>query len=485
MHLPASDQVAIYDAAMKLPRGSTCRCWCWRQGSTGPARRATGRQGHNAPRRQRHRRELRAHPPQQPRPTWCAALQFLPGRAWRASGSPAARCSRSGGIVSGPRAAGRADGERARRWRHRGVSVRACGSTRRRELVAFRHGGILPTCCGSCEPRLGRRTRTRDHRGPHRPQQSKERALALGFDLCGWRPPRRSRSSARSPAGSPPDSPARCTKSRRTRRQRGDPRDVSAVGARLGGRAWNRLQHRPPVLRRRWARPATALIARYAWGDDYHDVIGAQASTPWWGWMREGRGVPFEGPRLRGHVARPGARVRRAAVSGLGRQEHLSHPPGARVVAVLAEILTNLDLEPDTPGTDRGAAAARSASTRVRRARWCSPASWMPGCASPTSPFELKGPVPEPLEPGLGPTSSAATSARRCARGTRWRRGRRIRPGSLVRSSTVRGSTISPRGATTNLRWQMRGSAMRRAGVEGAAAQPRGRPAHRGAGPGV
>jgi hypothetical protein len=68
LHCRRSEQMSIYDAAMKYRRPRACRWWSSPARNTAPARRATG-----PPRAPtcsacgRDRRELRAHPPLEPR----------------------------------------------------------------------------------------------------------------------------------------------------------------------------------------------------------------------------------------------------------------------------------------------------------------------------------------------------------------------------------------------------------------------------------
>ncbi len=100
------------------------------------------------------------------------------------------------------------------------------------------------------------------------------------------------------------------------------------------------------------ADPRAALISRYAWGDDYHDVLAGRMERLI-GWMREQSAEPFE---ARAYVDTGPVQERVfAQYAGLGWigknacliNEHLGS------WLFLSEIITTLPLESDTPGLDR------------------------------------------------------------------------------------------------------------------------------------
>ena len=98
--------------------------------------------------------------------------------------------------------------------------------------------------------------------------------------------------------------------------------------------------------------PGQAVIARYAWGDDYHDVIEARLDALL-AWMRDQHDEPF--------TARAGvddvpvqerAYAARAGLGWIGKNTCLIDPDAGSWM-VLGEIVTSLDLEPDGPVLDR------------------------------------------------------------------------------------------------------------------------------------
>jgi epoxyqueuosine reductase len=97
--------------------------------------------------------------------------------------------------------------------------------------------------------------------------------------------------------------------------------------------------------------PGEALIARYAWGDDYHDVIGARLEALL-GWMH-GQAGEFE---ARAYVdtgpVQERVFARRAGLGWIGKNCCLINPELGSWL-FLSEILCSLELEPDEPGTDR------------------------------------------------------------------------------------------------------------------------------------
>ena len=97
---------------------------------------------------------------------------------------------------------------------------------------------------------------------------------------------------------------------------------------------------------------ATALIARYAWGDDYHDVIQRRMDALL-DWMRERAGVEFE---ARAYVDTGPVQERvyaqYAGLGWIGRNTCLINPDLGSWI-FLSEILCSLPLEPDLPALDQ------------------------------------------------------------------------------------------------------------------------------------
>jgi epoxyqueuosine reductase len=96
----------------------------------------------------------------------------------------------------------------------------------------------------------------------------------------------------------------------------------------------------------------TALIARYAWGEDYHDVLKARLDALV-SWMRETAGEPFD---ARAYVDTGPVQERvYAQYAGLGWIGKNSCVINAHAGSwlLLAEIICSLPLEPDAPALDQ------------------------------------------------------------------------------------------------------------------------------------
>src|SRR5262245_20132255 len=100
------------------------------------------------------------------------------------------------------------------------------------------------------------------------------------------------------------------------------------------------------------ADPARAQIARYAWGDDYHDVIGARMETLL-AWMRERSAEPFEalayvdtGP------VQERVYAQHAGIGWIGKNTCVINPTLGSWI-FLAEILCSLPLDVDPPALDQ------------------------------------------------------------------------------------------------------------------------------------
>ena len=101
-----------------------------------------------------------------------------------------------------------------------------------------------------------------------------------------------------------------------------------------------------------WADPARAHIARYAWGDDYHDVIGARMEQLL-AWMREASAESFD---ARAYVDTGPVQERvyaqYAGIGWIGKNTCVINPEKGSWI-FLAEIICSLDLECDRPAFDQ------------------------------------------------------------------------------------------------------------------------------------
>ena len=159
-------------------------------------------------------------------------------------------------------------------------------------------------------------------------------------------------------SGSPAATRARWRYLTAQRDRRADLRDGLPVGA-LGRLRRAAVRHPAPVLHATSA-PDRGWIARYAWGDDYHDVLKALLERP--SRAHGGRARAHRVARLRGHRARSSERAY-AAAAGLGawgKNTCLLHPEHGSWF-FLGEVVTDLDLSRPT----------RRASTCAARCTAC------------------------------------------------------------------------------------------------------------------
>jgi epoxyqueuosine reductase len=100
------------------------------------------------------------------------------------------------------------------------------------------------------------------------------------------------------------------------------------------------------------ADPSRARIARYAWGDDYHEVVGARLDALV-EWMRETSSDPFE---ARAYVdtgpVQERVFARHAGIGWIGKNTCVIHPRLGSWI-FLGEIICSLQLDPDAPAMDQ------------------------------------------------------------------------------------------------------------------------------------
>jgi epoxyqueuosine reductase len=182
------------------------------------------------------------------------------------------------------------------------------------------------------------------------PESIKEKARALGFDVCGIAPAADhselrffSEWIARGYAGS------MAYLSRSAERRR-DVRQVlpSAQSVIVTGTVYNTDRPYSIACRNR----DRAHIARYAWGDDYHEVLASRLDALV-AWMHEVYPEPFEAsPYVDTGPVQERVYAQHAGVGWIGKNSCVIHPQLGSWM-FLAEILCSLPLDPDVPAYDQ------------------------------------------------------------------------------------------------------------------------------------
>ena len=178
----------------------------------------------------------------------------------------------------------------------------------------------------------------------------KAAALRLGFDACGIAPASDhpelkffNEWLARGYAGS-------MAYLQRTASRRADVREVMPNARSVIATATVYNTDRPYSTEE--SDPSRAAIARYAWGDDYHDVIGRRLDALV-AWMREASPEPFD---ARAYVDTGPVQERvyaqHAGIGWIGKNTCVINPRLGSWI-FLGEILCSLPLDPDVPSYDQ------------------------------------------------------------------------------------------------------------------------------------
>ena len=290
----------------------------------------------------------------------------------------------------------------------------------------------------------------------------KRRAAELGFDLCGIAPAGDHRELAffrewlaRGYAGE-----MGYLERSAERRAHGRAVVPSARSVICLGTLYN--TDRPPSIKRR---ATDARIARYAWGEDYHDVIGRRMGDLL-AWMREQMGdAPFDArPYVDTGPVQERVYAQYAGLGWIGKNTCVINPQLGSWI-FLSEIICSLPLEPDAPAVDQCGTCRRCLHACPTGAIVEPYVLDATRCLSYLT-IELKGPIPEDLRESVG---AQAYGCDICQDVCPWNRTAAVSsdPAWLPRA-IFDGRSLAELWSTpdTELRRGLKGSAMTRAGLK-------------------
>ncbi|HKT81273.1 MAG TPA: tRNA epoxyqueuosine(34) reductase QueG [Vicinamibacterales bacterium] len=226
----------------------------------------------------------------------------------------------------------------------------------------------------------------------------KAKARELGFDRCGIAPAAAHPELTFLPEWIGRGYAGSMSYLARSAKRRADVRQVVPSARTVIVTATNYNTDRPYSIE--CGDPSRAFVSRYAWGDDYHAVIGRRLEALL-EWMRTTEAQPFD---ARAYVDTGPVQERVYAQHGgigwIGKNTCVINPEIGSWI-FLAEIICSLDLAVDAPATDQCGTCTlclEACPTQAFDAPYVLDAT---KCISYLT-IEQRGPIPDPLQPLVG-----------------------------------------------------------------------------------